>query len=163
MKRPLSLLLIAALASACASVQKAPPEMDRAAKEFRVTPGKANLYVFRDESLGFAVKMSVTLDGRAFGDTAAKTFLLTAIDPGPHTLVSQAENDARLYFVAEPGTNLFVWQEVKVGFVIARSKLHLVDEASARPRVRECTLSAGELPLPPLAPPPPPSAPVPGA
>jgi hypothetical protein len=58
-----SLAVFTLLASACASVPMARPEMDLAAKQFRTTPGKTNLYVFRDESLGAAIKMSRILDG----------------------------------------------------------------------------------------------------
>ncbi|HET8538575.1 MAG TPA: DUF2846 domain-containing protein [Anaeromyxobacter sp.] len=154
----LAALLPVALLAACASVPKAPPELDRAAKEFKATPGKANLYVFRDESLGAAVKMSVALDGAPLGDTAAKTFLLKTVAPGKHALVSKAENEDTLEFVAKPGENVFVWQEVKMGFGSARSKLSLVDAASAQPRVAQCELAVGgNVPLPAA----PPAAPAP--
>lgn len=146
------LVVLGALAAGCASVPKAPAELDLAAKEFRTTPGKANLYVFRDEGLGSAVKMPVLLDGRLLGDTAAKTFLLTAVEPGAHTLLSKTENDAVLDFTAEPGKNVYVWQEVKMGVWSARSKLHLVDEASARARVNACELAVTQPPAAPAQP-----------
>lgn len=152
MRRLKSLLALSFLATACASVPMAPPESDLAAKEFRTTPGKTNLYVFRDESFGAAVKMSLVLDGRMLGDTAAKTFLLTSVDPGPHALVSKTENDARLEFTAEAGKNVYVWQEVKMGMWSARSALHLMDEAAARERVKECKLALGEAPAPAATP-----------
>jgi uncharacterized protein DUF2846 len=144
MRRLSSLLVLSLLASACASVPMASPEKDRAAKEFKTTPGKANLYVFRDESMGGAVKMSVLLDDKLLGDTAAKTFLLEAVDPGKHALVSKTENDARLEFTAEPGKNVYVWQEVKMGVLSARSALHVLEEAEARSRINECSLAVRE-------------------
>ncbi len=152
MKR-LTAVLSLALLAACASVPKAPPEADRAAKEFKTTPGKTNLYVFRDESLGAAVKMSLALDGAPLGETAAKTFLLKTVAPGKHALLSKAENEDTLEFVGKPGENVFVWQEVKMGFGSARSKLSVVDATSAQPRVEQCELAAGgNVPLPPPAP-----------
>ena len=147
-----SLASLAVLASACASVPMAPPEADRLAKEFRTTPGKTNVYVFRDESLGGAVKMNVSLDGRMLGPTASKTFLLTSVAPGKHAIVGHAENDAKLEFVAVPGKNVFVWQEVKMGFLSARNNLQFVDEQSARPRVNVCSLAAEYDAAPPPAP-----------
>ncbi len=147
MSRASKLLLLAVLASGCASVPMVAPETDRAAKEFKTTPGKTNLYVFRDESFGAAKKLTVMLDGRLLGDTAAKTYLYTPIDPGAHVLLSKAENDARLEFTAEPGKNVFVWQEVKMGFLEARSKLELVEEAAARERVQQCSMAITEAPL----------------
>jgi len=129
--------------AACASVPKAPPERDLAAKQFQVFPGKAQLYVFRDESLGGAVRMSVLLDGRWIGDTAAQTFLTVPVDPGPHKLLSKAENDSEIEFTAEPDQAVFVWQEVKMGLWSARSKLQLKDETTGRAAVSNCSLVQG--------------------
>jgi hypothetical protein len=151
MRRLSPLFLLAALATGCASVPMAAKEADLAAKEFKTVPGRANLYVFRDESMGAAVKMPVVLDGRLLGDTAAKTFLLATLEPGPHSLLSKTENDARLDFLAQPGKNVFVWQEVKMGLLAARSALHLLDEASARERVNACSLAVSEPPPLPAA------------
>src|ERR1700694_3472240 len=103
------------LASACASVPMASHEADLAAKKFEVPPGRANLYVFRNEGFGGAVRMSVQLDGAVLGDTAAKAYLYSPIPPGLHTVVSKSENDSQLTIDAKPGANYFVWQEVKMG------------------------------------------------
>lgn len=152
MRRVVSLAVIALLASACASVPMASPEADRAAKEFKPSPGKANLYVFRDESYGGAVKMSVLLDSRILGDTVMHTFLFTQVEPGRHTLVSKTENDAVLQVDAQPGQNVFVWQEVKMGVWAARSQLLLVPETEARARVEQCSLAITEPAALPAAP-----------
>lgn len=151
MRRLASLTALALLAGACASVPMAPPEADRLAKEFKPTPGKANLYVFRDESFGGAIKMSVVLDGRLLGDTAKRTYLFTPVEPGKHTLVSKTENDSTLELDAKPGENLFVWQEVKMGVWAARSSLQLVPAANAKPRVEQCSLAVTQ-PAPAVAP-----------
>lgn len=163
LRRTLAAAALAALA-ACASVPKAPPERDLAAKQFAAPmPGQAALYVYRNESFGAAAKMGLILDGAYLGDTAANTFHWVTIAPGKHTIVGKAENDAVLEFEANPGQNVFVWQEVKMGVLQARSKLHLVDEASGRERVNSCKLAIGEFPLPPLpAPPASPAPAVPG-
>ncbi len=149
MRRFTSLVALSLLATACASVPMASLEADRSAKEFRTTPGKSNLYVFRDESIGGAVKMTVLLDGRLLGDTAAKTFLITSVAPGLHAIVSKTENDARVDFTAVPGKNVYVWQEVKMGVWAARSDLHLIDEEVAKGRIAACSLAAGEAPAAP--------------
>jgi len=52
------------------------PERDSQAKTFAVKPDKSNIYVYRNESMGAAVKLPVVLDGKIVGDTAAKTFML---------------------------------------------------------------------------------------
>jgi hypothetical protein len=102
--------------------------------------GMANIYVYRNETLGAAIKMPVLLDGRAVGDTAAKTFLVLEVAPGPHTLVSKTENDSSVTVNALAGRNHFLWQEVKMGFMSARSDLREVDEATGKAGIAECSL-----------------------
>jgi uncharacterized protein YceK len=133
-------VVIVALVSGCASVPMATTEQDSAAKTFVTKPGKANIYVYRNESMGQAIKMPVALDGRLVGDTAARTYLLLEVDPGRHTLVSKTENDSILQVDAAAGKNYFVWQEVKMGMFAARSMLQLVDETAGKAAVAECKL-----------------------
>src|SRR5438067_11255917 len=122
-RRALSFATLAILA-ACASVPKAAPERDFAAKQFsKPSKGKAALYVFRNESMGGAVKMSLQLDGEPLGETGPQTFHWVTIKPGKHTLVGKAENESAVELTAGPGQNLFVWQEVKMGPCPARNRL----------------------------------------
>jgi uncharacterized protein DUF2846 len=132
---------LAVLASACASVPLAPPEADAQAKQFQAPPpGHANLYVYRNEGFGGAVRMSVNLDGAALGDTAAKTYLYTPIPAGTHTVVSKSENDSTAIIDARAGESYFVWQEVKMGLWSARSALQQVAEDRGRAGVLECKM-----------------------
>jgi len=137
-----SALAVVVLASGCASVQMAPESMDTSAKAYTVKPSKANIYVYRNEQMGAAIKMPVVLNGKLVGDTAAKTFILLEVDPGSHTLISKTENDSVIKLDAVAGRNYFVWQEVKMGMFAARSNLQLVDEATGKAGVGECRLIA---------------------
>ncbi len=134
------LLTALSVMSGCVSVPMASNEKDMAAKTFRVQPGKSNIYVYRSESIGAAVKMEVDLDAKQVGSTAAKTYLLLAVDPGKHTISSHAENDDNFTIDAMSGKNYFLWQEVKMGMLYARTKLHLVDEPTGKSGVEECKL-----------------------
>src|SRR4051812_44403360 len=87
-------LIMVVLASGCASVPMASVEQDTAAKSFATKPGKANIYVYRKESMGAAIKMPVALNGKLVGDTAAKTYLVLEVPPGQHTITSKTENDS---------------------------------------------------------------------
>ncbi|NSL56222.1 DUF2846 domain-containing protein [Uliginosibacterium aquaticum] len=138
-----SFLAAAALLTGCASVPMATPEQDAAAKSFAVTADKANVYIYRNESFGGAVKMPVVVDGKIVGDTLAKTYIKQEVAPGSHTIISKAENDAELKFDVAAGKNYFVWQEVKMGIWMARSALTLVDEAQGKEGVAECKLIEG--------------------
>jgi hypothetical protein len=133
-------LAAAVLASGCASVEMASTEMDTSAKTYSVKPNKANIYVYRHEVFGAAIKLPVLLNGRAVGDTASKTYMRLEVDPGNHTIVSKAEKDAVLKVDAAAGRNYFVWQEVKMGMWQPNSLLHLVDEATGKAGVGECKL-----------------------
>jgi hypothetical protein len=140
-RRALLALTAAAVLAGCASVPKAPPELDLAAKQFQPpAPGNASLYVYRHESFGGAVRMSLLVDGRHVGDTGPRSFVWLGLAPGKHQLVSKAENDSVLELEAQPGATYFVWQEVKMGLMSARSKLQLVDEATGKAAVASCAL-----------------------
>lgn len=131
----------ALLMTGCASVQMAGFDKDADAKSFAVAPGKANLYVYRNEMFGAAIKMPVELNGRFAGETAAKTYLAYELDPGRYTLISRTENNATLELNLNPGQNYFVWQEVKMGFAAARSNLNPVTDQLGKAGVMESKLA----------------------
>ena len=91
--------------------------------------------------MGAAVKMDVELDGVPIGQTAAKTYLYKEVTPGKHTIASKAENTDTLEIDAKPGTLSYIWQEVKMGLLYARTKLHLMDAAEGRKGVLETNLA----------------------
>ena len=143
---PPSLFLIAAFSilSGCASVPMGDAQQDAALKTFTVPKGKSALYIYRNESIGGAITMDVAVNGNPIGQTGAKTFLYKELAPGKYTITSKAENTDTLVVDAKPGRAYFVWQEVKMGFVAARTKLHLVDEATGRKGVAETSLAASK-------------------
>jgi hypothetical protein len=139
-----AIALFAAFAiTGCASVPKGDPAQDAAAKTF-VAPAanKAGIYVYRNESMGAAVKMDVAIDGQALGQTAAKTYFYKEVAPGQHTVSSSAENTDTLQVDTKPGALTYIWQEVKMGVMYARTKLHLVSEDEGKKGVLESTLAA---------------------
>ena len=81
------------------------------------------------------------MDGRVIGETAAKTYLYKEVTPGKHTLVSHAENTDTLKVDVKPGTLAYVWQEIKLGLLSARSKLHLMSEEEGKKGVLETNLA----------------------
>ena len=138
------LILAAVIASSlvgCASVPMGDVKQDAALKTFTVPADKAGVYVYRNESMGGAVKMDVQVDGVAIGQTAAKTFLYKEVTPGKHIISSKAENTDTVEIDAKPGSLNYVWQEVKMGVMYARNKLHLVEEAEGKKGVLETKLA----------------------
>lgn len=125
----------------CATVPMGSAEQDATLKKFTPPADKAGLYIYRNESMGSAVTMHVLLDNTPIGDTAAKTYLYKEIAPGKHVITSLAENTDTLEIDAKAGTAIYVWQEVKMGAFSARTKLHLVDEATGQKGVSESKLA----------------------
>jgi hypothetical protein len=133
-------LMLASVLTGCASVPMAPIDQDTRAKQFDVSPGKSNIYLYRDEEFGAAISMPVALDGRVAGKTAANTYFLWTVEPGSHEISSLTENTATISIDAEAGRNYFIWQEVKMGMWMARSALHEVTPEVGMAGVMECKL-----------------------
>lgn len=138
-------LIFALLLSACASVPMASLDQDTKAKTFSPPPNKAALYIYRNESFGAAIPMTVSVNSKALGQTAAQTYFRLELVPGKYTMESHAENVSTLPLTTEAGKNYFVWQEVKMGMWMARSLLQQTDETSGRAGVMESKLIATSL------------------
>ena len=125
---PRLLALVAAFAIfGCASVPVTAPELDADAKAFRPVAGMSAIYLFRDENLGAASPITVSLDDQVAGQTAAWTYLRWIVPPGRHRITSYAGNIASLEIVTEPGELYFVRQDVKLGFPHPYAQLRVVD------------------------------------
>lgn len=144
MIRIVATVLMASALVGCASVPMGDPARDAELKTFQVAPGKAGVYVYRNESIGAAVKMSVELDGAPLGQTGAKTYLYKDITPGKHIVVSKAENTDSIEFDAKPGSLTYVWQEVKMGVMSARTKLHVASDADGKQGVTASKLAVSQ-------------------
>lgn len=125
----------------CASVPMGDPSQDVALKTFEAPQNNAGVYIYRNESIGGVVKMEVEIDNVPIGETAAKTYLYKVVAPGKHTVTSKAENTDSVEIDVKSGTLTYIWQEVKMGLLYARTKLHLVDESEGKKGVLETDLA----------------------
>lgn len=141
MKKILFAAVIVLGLAGCASVPMGDPKQDAALKTFSIPADKAGVYIYRNETMGAAVKMDVELDGQAIGQTVANTYLYKEVSPGKHSINSRAENTDFIEFEAKPGALSYVWQEVKMGVLYARTKLHLVGEYEGKKGVLETKLA----------------------
>ena len=147
---PYLAIFLLLLMAGCATVPMSSPAADAAAKQFKPVPDKSVLYVYRDESMGAAVRMDVKIDGETCGQTAADTYFRFVLPPGNHKITSVAENTDSVDIDMKPGQLYYVWQEVKMGVLYARSKLHVIGANKGQTDIRSCKLA---LPTPKKAPP----------
>jgi hypothetical protein len=131
----------AALLSACASVPMGDSKQDATNKTFTTKTNAAGVYIYRNESIGAAIRMDVEVDGKPVGQTAAKTYFYVEVPSGTHTITSKSENDDSLTMEMVAGKLYFVWQEVKMGLLYARTKLNLMPEDEGKRGVLECQLA----------------------
>lgn len=136
-----SALLAAFLATGCASVPMASMDKDTQAKQFHVPPDMSRIYVYRNESMGGAIKIVITLDGKVIGSNAPKTFFALDVTPGKHDVGCLAENTTTLPVNANAGKPVFVWQEVKMGMWSPRCALNQVDDQIGSKGVLESGLA----------------------
>lgn len=127
--------------------QKAASEMDAEARNIDVPLGKSLVYIMRPSSSGFAIKMTVECDYKYIGSIKAKRFIYTILDPGKHKFLSRSENDFELELTLEAGKTYYIKQLVKLGVVVARTKLQIVDEIEGKSILSKCKLSKDNLPI----------------
>jgi len=134
-----SVIAGAVLVSGCASINKAPASLDAEAKKFVPNANYAQVYVYRNETLGAALSMPVAVNGKLAGTTGPNSFFKFDLPEGKHTLTSQ-DDESTLEIDTQKNKNYYVWQEVKMGALSGGSELQLVDEAKGQAGVKECTL-----------------------
>ncbi len=136
-----TLLAILALSLVgCASVQMGDPQKDVELKAFTAKSDVAGIYVYRNESLGGAVRMDIDIDGKPLGQTMARNYLYKEVTPGWHMLTSKSENTDNIELNVVAGKLYYVWQEVKMGLMYARIKLHPVSDEEGKKGVLESQL-----------------------
>ncbi len=135
---PMLVLIAGSLLAGCASVPMMPETADREAKLFQPIADKSLIYLYRDELLGAGEPITVSLDGRAEGQTASRTYFLWVVSPGAHRILSLSGNRASLDLATEPGHVYFVWQEINLGLFTPGTTLHLVDEGQGRQAIMTC-------------------------
>ena len=140
----MSFILALLFTYGCASIDTAPAELDAAAKKFDVNPEASQVYIYRNQTLGAALSMPVTVNGKSVGNTGPKSFFKLDLPAGTHTITSQGDKST-LDIETELGKNYFVWQQVKMGLMSGGSKLQIVDEEKGKKGVSQCKLIESNL------------------
>ncbi len=135
-------LVLFLLLTGCSAVQKASIEADAQAKTLAAPADKALVYIVRPNPLGLAIRFNVNCDDIYIGATGGQRFIYTYQSPGKHVFTSKAENTATLEIELAAGQVYYIEQIPKMGIIMARNQLALLDEATGKDKLGSCTLSA---------------------
>lgn len=133
--------LLAVISISCSSSRKVATNGGVDYYNLQPEQGKAVVYILRPSTLGFAIPMNIECDGKVVGTNLGKNFIYFMADPGEHTVISYAENNDELKLNIEAGKVYYVLQKVKMGVLMARCKLELMDVSAGKSKLVKCNLS----------------------
>lgn len=119
----------------CASVPTESEDVSSKAKEFSAPPqGQSGLYIYRNSSVGGALKKDITVDGKCVGESAPNVFFYELVSGDQeHKISTESEfspND--LVLETESGKNYFVRQYIKIGVFVGGANLELIPEEQGK-------------------------------
>ena len=120
-------------------------DADIEAKKFLPVPDKAVLYIYRNQFIGSAWQVPITINGKLIGNTGGFTFFRKTLPPGEHIVESWADNPVQITLNLEAGNIYYVRHRTRSGMTKIRAELHLVDEATGRQGVNKGKLLLGEV------------------
>lgn len=99
------------------------------------------VYVVRPEMTGTLVRFNVFLNDQEseseVGHTRGSQHIYFPVEPGQHTVYSKAENWASIDVDVAPGEIVFIRQHAKMGLVMARNTLSLLEAMEGEYFVKE--------------------------
>jgi len=144
-KRIALITMISSVFAGCASVPMESKDVSSKAKSFSSPPeGKSGLYIYRNSSVGGALKKDVLVDGKCVGETAPDVFFYEAVSGNEdHNISTESEfspND--LLLKAESGKNYFVRQYIKLGVFVGGANLEMVPEEQGKKDISKLEMAA---------------------
>lgn len=132
-----TLLLQLAAVTVFADVEFAPNAENNRAKTSLPPPGKALIFVFRqDEAAPKNVPM--WFDNQPIGFIVPRSYFLWAVDPGTHVIAVNSDRSVALTVNVQNGRNYFVEQSISANGV--KVELRQVSYAQGRVAVNRCRL-----------------------
>ena len=128
----------------CASVPMESDQTAQKAKEFNPpAEGNAGLYIYRDSSMGSALKKDIWVDSECVGESAPKVFFYREVKGDEeHTISTESEfspND--LVLTTESGKHYFIKQYIQLGLVVGGANLKLMDEADGKEDIMDLDMA----------------------
>jgi hypothetical protein len=105
---------------------------------------KALVYVIRPTWMGNKVQTKLGVDGQWVGVNRGNNYFFLTLEPGEHYFCSQAENRSAVALKVEPGKTYYLQQKIRMGFMKARTRVEVLDEAEGKKGLEKCHLSLWE-------------------
>jgi len=134
------IFLLAGCSSFKGPVRLATAERDAEAKSFVPVPGKASIYVYRNQGYMGNEVITVDVGSWAGGRTTGKTFLRVIADPGEYVVAARGDETEELPIDIEGDRLYFIKLRVRPAPVTANASLQLVDDTEGMAGVRQCRL-----------------------
>ena len=137
-------LFIATLITGCASVKMESNELSDKVKKFPApSNGNSGLYIYRDSTLGAALKKDIWVDGKCIGESAPKVFFYTEVAGGKeHVVATESEfSPNELSILVEAGKNYFIRQFIKFGVFVGGADLEIISEEKGKAAVEKLELA----------------------
>jgi hypothetical protein len=119
------------------NVPLASQQADAEAKRFQSQPGKASIYVIREDLFaGQAVLFEVSLDGKDQGKLSRGTYFLFMVPPGKHVIAfTQDENKGTETIYAVEGGIYYLEIRPKSGMMAPPTHILRIDQQRGRPLI----------------------------
>lgn len=144
MKKVVSVLLLSALITGCASVSLEDQAASDKAKQFAPpAEGNAGLYIYRNSPIGVALKKDIRVDGKCIGESAPNIFFYTEVKGNEtHEVSTESEfSPNKLTMMFNAGKNYFIRQYIKFGVFVGGADLELMLEDQGKSDVSKLSLA----------------------
>jgi Protein of unknown function (DUF2846). len=126
------------LLSACAA--SGPKHSEMRASMPQLKPDQGRIYFYRTSSIvGAAMQPSITLNGRAVGESKPGGFFYVDAPAGPMEVATSTEVEKKLTFTLDRGQTRYVRTSVGFGIAVGRVYPELVDNATGEKEVQEAS------------------------
>ena len=105
-----------------------------------IPKGKGRVFVYRDTSLGAAVRPKVRIDDQPVGTSVAKGFIYSDQAPGPHVVSLVTEWKHKDTVAVTAGQPSFVRTHVTMGAFVGHVIPTAVSPAEAKSEIQNCKL-----------------------
>ncbi|AZZ98379.1 DUF2846 domain-containing protein [Pseudoalteromonas sp. R3] len=127
--------VLVSLFSGCASVPLESEEASSRAKQYEAPKdGYAGLYIYRDSSIGGALKKDIWVNDECVGESAPNVFFYKQVEAGKGTKITTesefSPND--LIIDTESGKNYYIEQYIKLGVFVGGANLKQVSEGEGQ-------------------------------